>query len=223
LVVALAGVVASAAVLQRSHAYMVHLQRGAALLQNNKPAEATPELETAVRLRPGFIPARFELARAYGEQSQWNATESQLSSILQIQPRNEDAYAMLAWAYQKEGKADQARTTLEKLLQLNPQSSAAHFGLGDLAFDSRDYASALKEFQIAAEFDPRTEGVFYNMGLCQAKLGNMDGAIEAFQQEIRVSGETSDTEAALARAYRAKGMTKEAEAAEQKVSKKKPD
>ncbi|MBV8206718.1 MAG: hypothetical protein JO041_07990, partial [Acidobacteria bacterium] len=44
----------------------------------------------------------------------------------------------------------------------------------------------------------------------------------ALKQQIEVSGEESDTEAALAAAYRAKGMTREAEAAERKVAKKTP-
>ena len=40
---------------------------GKILYQRGKLAEALPELERAVRLRPGFSPARIRLAKAYQE------------------------------------------------------------------------------------------------------------------------------------------------------------
>ena len=39
------------------------------------------------------------------------------------------------------------------LLQLNPQSGEARHGLGNIAFDEKDYGSALKEYQAAAQLD----------------------------------------------------------------------
>ncbi|HZU21977.1 MAG TPA: rhomboid family intramembrane serine protease [Terriglobales bacterium] len=217
---ALCVIVASVAALERSHSYLVHLQRGAALLEEKKPADAIRELETSVQVRPTYLPARFELARAYSEQQQWSAAEAQLKRVLELDPRNEDAYAGLAWVLQKSGDAAQARATLLKLLRIDAQSPAGHFGLGNLEFDAGDYRRALQEFTATAQLAPQTEGVNYNIGLCQAKLGDLNAAIDSYRREISISGEDSDTESALAEAYRAKGMTKEAEAAEQKVSKK---
>jgi tetratricopeptide (TPR) repeat protein len=63
---------------------------------------------------------------------------------------------------------------------------------------------------MAAQLDPDLEGVYNNLGRAQAKLGLNDDAITSFQKELEKTGDDYDTEIALANAYEAKGMKKEA-------------
>jgi rhomboid protease GluP len=216
---ALGVVVASTAALQHSHAYQVHTSRGIDFLADKKPAQAIPELQTAVHLRPGDVSAHLALAEAYWDQQQWPQVEAELQRVIELHPQNDSAYYNLSRAYLNEGRPEQARATALKLLQLDPQSGAAHRGLADVYFSQKDYAAALKEYQAAAEVSPGDEGLFYGMGQSYAKLGDFNSAIASYQREIEVSGEESDTEAALAEAYRATGRIQEAEAAEKKVAK----
>ena len=219
---ALGVVVAATFALQRAHAYMVHLQRGSELLQQKKPAEAVREFQSSIQLKPNYLPSHFALAQAYWSQQQWPNAEAELQRVIDLDPRIEEAYYNLAMAYQNEGRSDQARAVADKLLQRNPRSAQGHRALANADFDEKNYGAALKEYQLAAELSPQEEGLFFDLGQCYAKVGDYGSAISAYQTEIQNSGENSDTEAALAAAYRAKGMTKEADAAEQKVSKKKP-
>lgn len=222
LAAALGIVVAATFGLQHAHAYMVHLQRGSELLEQKRPGDAVGELQTAVKLKPNDLASHFALAQAYWNQQQWPNAEAELQRVIELDPRIEDAYYDLTLAYRNEGRTDQARAVADKLLQRNPRSAQGHRALANADFDEKNYAAALKEYQLAAELSPQEEGLFFDLGQCYAKLGDYGSAISAYQTEIQNSGESSETEAAMAEAYRAKGMTKEADAAEQKVSKKKP-
>ncbi len=51
--------------LQHAHGYLLHAEKGQMLLSENKTDQAIKELQTAVRQRPGYVPAHYELARAY--------------------------------------------------------------------------------------------------------------------------------------------------------------
>jgi len=63
---------------------------------------------------------------------------------------------------------------------------------------------------MAAQLDPDLEGVYNNLGRAQAKLGLNDDAIASFQKELEKNGDDYGTEIALANAYEAKGLKREA-------------
>jgi tetratricopeptide (TPR) repeat protein len=84
--------------------------------------------------------------------------------------------------------------------------------------DEAKYQDAIQEYSAAVQLNPNFEGVYYRMGLAQAKLKNYDDAITAFHKEQENSADDYFIETALADAYRAKGMTKEADDATRKAA-----
>jgi rhomboid protease GluP len=112
----------------------------------------------------------------------------------------------------------QAAIRQRQVLAQNSRSAAAHFGLGYALSAQEKPEQAIEEYKAATKISPRTEDANYNIGLCYARLKQYDQAIEAFQREIVVSGDNADIENALADAYTAKGMTKQAEEATAKAA-----
>lgn len=216
-------VAASTFAFGRSKAYLVHHQQGTMLLQEGKIAEAIPELQIAARIRPDFVPTHLALAYAYWEQKNFPAAEDELKQIVAAHPNYALAYYRLGWLYRDMHKPELARAAFDKLLQLDPNAADGHVGLGALLADDKKCEAALQQYQTAAQIDPQADNVWYNMGLCYSELHRYDEAIAALQRQVQLSGEQSNVEAALAKAYRAKGMTAEAEIAEKKVSKLKPE
>ena len=201
-----------------SRDYVRHMQRGMGALAENKTDEAIGEFQTVIRQRPDYPAAHFALGRAYATKGNLASAEAEFKRVVELNPTNESSYYNLGFVLIEEQKLPQARETFQRLLSISPNSADAHFGLAAVAMDDQKYQDAIQEYKTAAQLDPGLEGVYYNLGLAQAKLALYDDAIASFQKELEKTGDDYDTEIALANAYEAKGMKKEAEAARRKAA-----
>jgi membrane associated rhomboid family serine protease/Flp pilus assembly protein TadD len=203
--------------LRQTHSYLAHAQSGAMLLSEHKTGEAIAELEASVRLRPDFVPARFELARAYFLHGDLANAEAELKQLLAASPTDQRALYFLGYVYLEEKQPGPARATFQKLVQIDSNSADGHFGLGAAFSFEGQYADALEQYMLVAKLDPQYQHVYYNIGMMQLKLGHHDDAIRWFlkQQE---NGDDPDNENALALAYEAKGMKLQAADARQKAA-----
>jgi membrane associated rhomboid family serine protease/Tfp pilus assembly protein PilF len=205
--------------LQRRRAYPYYVMRASEQLENGKIDAAIPLLEAALRLRPGSDVVHYELARAYWEKKNFAGAERELQKVLQMDPKDEEVAFELGGIRLNQHRLGDARQTFEQLLTMNPQSAEARMGFGAVAFEEGDCTQALKEYGQAAELNPRLSGVYASQGKCLMRLKHYDDAIVAFRKEIEVSGDTAATERSLSEAYKAKGMTEEADAAMQQTEK----
>ena len=203
--------------LERSRAYLFSTSQARQSLAEGKTEEAIPRLEAVVRQHPEFAPARMELARAYAIKRDYAKAELELKRLIELNPGNEDALYVLGFTELELKHSQQAREVFGKLLKLNPNSTDAHFGLAAAFASENKHADALAEYRQTAQLDPEYQNVFYNMGLMQIDLKQYDYAIASFLKQ-RERGDDPDNEAALARAYEAKGMRREAEDAKQRAA-----
>src|SRR5713101_4485012 len=201
-----------------SRDYIRHTRRGVEFLAENKADQAIAEFQTVLRQRPDYPAARFALARAYASKGDLASAEAEFKRVLELNPGNESSYYNLGFLYLEEKKLPQARETFQRLLAIKPNSADAHFGLAAVALAEEKYQEAIQEYKTAAQLDPDLEGVYYNLGRAQAKLGLFDDAIASFQKELEKSGDDYDTEIALANAYEAKGLKKEAAETREKAA-----
>jgi rhomboid protease GluP len=204
--------------LQHSRAYMIHAQRAQELLTARQPDKAIVELQRAIQQRPDYAAAHFALAEAYYRKHDYANAEVELKRVLELNPAAENAAYDLGMMYLYQKKNDQARTTFAQMLTRNSNSPDAHYGLGFIDGEERKYREAVQEFSATAKFSPDFEDVQYRLGLAQLELKNYDDAIAAFLQDQKQNGDYEAVETALAEAYRAKGMTKEADDATRKAA-----
>ena len=136
--------------------------------------------------------------------------------MLAIQPQNVNAAYSLGFVYLAEHNSQDAKATFAKLLARDSNLPGAHYGLGMALAAGGDDRAAIPEYQTTIKLRPELGGVHYHLGLSEAKLNQYDDAIAAFQQEAQ-NGDDYDNEIALADAYQAKGMVKEADEARQRA------
>jgi tetratricopeptide (TPR) repeat protein len=201
-----------------SRDYIRHMRRGVGALAENKNDEAIAEFQTVIRQRPHFALAHLQLANAYIRKGDFAKAKQELEVVVAFAPEDLRAPYVLGSLWLEEGKPEQAREIFQKMLARNPSSADAHFGLASAAAAERKYQDAITEYKLAAQSNPELEGVYSNLGRAQAKLGQYDEAIASFKTEIEKSGDDYDTEVALANAYDANGMKKEAADARQKAA-----
>ncbi|HZS96233.1 MAG TPA: rhomboid family intramembrane serine protease [Terriglobales bacterium] len=215
-------VLGAGAGLYRSRSYLIHVQRGAELIEDNKMDQAIAQLQTAIRQRPAYAPAHFALAHAYFDRKQYPLAEVELKRVLELVPSQNGARYELGMVYFNQHRVPEAKETFTKLVQSDPQDGYAHLGLGMVLAAEQNHAAAVQEFKLAAQLEPDLDSVYYRMGLSEAQQKNYDAAIAAFHSQQQKEGDDADTETALAEMYRAKGMNQEADEAQHKAEQLKP-
>lgn len=217
-ILGLAGLTLAAitASLERSRSYMLHAKRGEELIGQQQYDAGVAELQTAVRMKPSYVPARLSLANAYYSKARFPQAEAELRQALALEPQNDNAAYFLGFVYLGEKRTQQAKDTFVKLVAKNQSFAGAHYGLGMALAAAGDDRKAIEEYKITVRMRPEFEEVHYRLGVSQAKLKLYDDAIASFQQEQEI-GMDYDTEVALADAYQAKGLTDKAAEARKKA------
>jgi membrane associated rhomboid family serine protease/Tfp pilus assembly protein PilF len=203
--------------LQRSRAYLFSMNQAHQSLAEGNTDAAIARLKAVVRQHPEFAPAHFELARAYALKRDLGKAEVELKRVIELNPRAENAFYVLGFTELEQQRPQQAREAFAQLLKLNPNSADGHAGLAAAFSFENKYSESIEEYKRTAELDPQYQGVFYDMGLMQSKLKLYDDAIASFLKE-RENGDNPDNEEALAHAYDAKGMQREAGDARQRAA-----
>ncbi len=194
-------VLGAGAGLYRSRSYLIHVQRGAELIEDNKMDQAITELQTAIRQRSGYAPAHFALAHAYFDKKQYPLAEAELKRVLEITPDQNGARYELGMAYFNQHRIPEAKEIFTQLVQSDRSDGYAHLGLGMVLAAEDNHPAAVQEFKLAAQLEPDLDSVYYRMGLSEAAQKNYDAAIAAFQSQQQKEGDDVDTETALAAIY----------------------
>jgi membrane associated rhomboid family serine protease/Flp pilus assembly protein TadD len=195
-----------------SRAYALYYRWGDEFLAQNRPVEAIDEFQRAIRVKPNFIPAHLALAYTYSFIPNYVQAEAELKRVLELDPQDTTALYNLGFIYLNEQRTSEAREIFKRILAEDPNGARAHFGLGAAFAAEKHYDEAIREYSAALKINPRYEGAYFNIGYSHAMLKRYDEAIAAFLKEREI-GDDYRNEAALADAYRNKGMQKEAEAA----------
>lgn len=202
--------------LSHSRGYVIHAANGERLLSDKHTDQAILELNSAIKERPDFLPARYELAHAYFTKGDFASAAAELKKLLQIDPTAQDAHYSLGMAYLQQAQTQLAQQSFSDLIHLNPTIPGGHFGLAEALAGQQKPAEALAEYQQTSKLDPDYDGVFQETGRVQLQLKMYDDAIASFLQQQK-KGDSPENESLLAMAYQAKGMQPEAALARQKA------
>jgi rhomboid protease GluP len=167
-------------------------------------------LQAVVKQQPNLAPVHFALAQAYLARDQYPEAEAEFKRVIELQPGNLDARFDLGLVYLTEKRLEDAKSAFTQILAQDPNSAEGHYGLGLVLAEQQNHSAAIDELKKAAP-DTHVSGVYYQMGNSYAKLNRYDDAIAAYLKEKEKTGDAADIENALADAYQAKGMLKEAQ------------
>jgi rhomboid protease GluP len=174
-------------------------------------------LKMILAQNPNLAPAHFALAQAYFEQQKFSDAEAEFKKVIELQPKNARARFYLGMTYLSLKRTEDAKQAFNAILQQGANPGEAHYGIGmALALEDK-HQEAIKEFQLAVKDESDASGIYSEMGNSYAKLKMYDDAISAYLKEKEKSGDNPEVENALAEAYQAKGMTKEAQDARNKA------
>jgi rhomboid protease GluP len=202
--------------LQYSRGYLAQTEKGIFLLKQGQLDQGIDQLKKSVAARPNFIPGHDTLARAYVAKKDYANASAEMERVISLSPRDENAYFRLGLIYLEQKDWAKAQQTYLQLLKINPNSADGHVGLASALSGLHQDAESLAEFQRAAAIDSSYQGLNYNIGLQQARLGHYDDAIPSLLKQREIADD-ADNEKLLADVYTSKGMLREAADAKAKA------
>jgi rhomboid protease GluP len=202
--------------LKESRGYVTHINNGVSFLGEGKTDEAIVELKKVVAQRPNFAAGHEALARAYISKRDYPDAAVEMKRVIALDPHNERAYDGLGLIYLQENQLPLAQDTFAQMIKVNPNNPDGHSGLASALSEQRKDREALEEFKRAAAIDGDYQGIYYNIGVEEARLGLLDDAIASLVKQ-RQYADDQENEKLLADVYTGKGMLKEAAEAKQKA------
>lgn len=197
--------------------FITFAQRGNMLLAQGKTDEAIAELQRAIKKRPNYAQSHFMLAHAFAIKGQLPAAKLELKRAAELEPNNQWTWYELGLMSLRQHQPDEAQQAFLQMLRIDQKNAEGHLGLGFVADAQSRSDEAIAEYKKAAELDGES-GAYYSLGVFFSKTKRYDEAIAAFTKQQQIVGDDQQTETALAEAYRAKGMIKEADEALQKAA-----
>jgi tetratricopeptide (TPR) repeat protein len=137
------------------------------------------------------------------------------------------AYRMFGADFQSLGDGLRSRQHLRRQLEIatnNPRDADAHYQLGLIYQQRRQYSEAIARYSRAREIDPREAGPHYQLGLIALKQQRFDDAIEDFRTAASLDDKLSSSEVwrDLGAAYYSKSQYADACTALDKYASRRP-
>jgi TolB-like protein/DNA-binding winged helix-turn-helix (wHTH) protein/Flp pilus assembly protein TadD len=129
----------------------------------------------------------------------WPAAENALRKAVAIDPNNALAYLFLGHVRSQSGDQVEARTMVRRARELDPLFSHTFALSSQVAFQARDYPSAMEFARQAIAINPEAWVGYLQLGQTLSELGKYDDAIAAFENAARYSG--GNSKAIAYRAY----------------------
>lgn len=131
--------------------------RGLRSSRAGKHEEAATFYAKAVSISPDYVEAWNNLGGEYRILKRWDDSEQALNRALTLDPKAANSNLNLALLFLAQGKAGPARKNLDEAIGKDPDLPAAHYLLGVISYDNRQFDLALGEFRRCLELDPKAE------------------------------------------------------------------
>lgn len=138
------------------------------------------------------------------DKKQYEEALADLTSAIGEEPYNAELYTTRGFIYLESNRAeflDFARADFTYALRLDPRQWVAHYCLGMIAFATQEYQDALESFAAAHLQAPSRPEVNYYLGLCYARLEELDDAIREMTTAVELFQEQADSRQRYARSW----------------------
>jgi protein O-mannosyl-transferase len=179
--------------------WLAHNNLGADLLEfSDRAPEALAHLETAVRLKPDYWPARTNLGSALAKLDRPAEAIAQYEIVLRAQPGSMKAHNNLGNSLAGAGRYEEAVREFQAALRTEPNAARVHNNLGSALSNLGRLTEAIAEFETAVRLDPSYAEAQGNRGLSLLMAGRMPEAIDALRAATRMQPNSARTRSQFA-------------------------
>jgi tetratricopeptide (TPR) repeat protein len=158
-------------------------------------ADAIPEFEKSLRLKPDYAEAHYNLAVALGKAGRVAEAIPHYQEALRLKPDYAEAHKNLGSALADlPGRLDEAIGHFEVAVRINPDDAEARNNLGGaLAHLPNRVPDAIAQLEASIRLNPDLAGAHYNLGVVLGKIpGRLSDAIAEYETVIRIDRDNAD-------------------------------
>jgi arylsulfatase A-like enzyme/Tfp pilus assembly protein PilF len=163
----------------------VWLMLGNDEFKHERYAEAIPLYQKALELKPDHDLATINLANAYRQIGNVDASVLGYERYLQLDPKNAYVRYYLGELYTETGQLDRAEASFRKALELDPSMASAQNAVGVVALKRGDVDRAMQEIDAALRAKPDVRLAHFNRALIYEARGDFDRARTEYLAEIQ--------------------------------------
>ena len=184
--------------------------------------EAIASYEQAMRIDPALADAHAKLGMLLKAQGRFVEAEGALRKATQLEPRNVDALSELAWVCRALGRPAETVEHYRRAAELRPDLPNTYANLGLALEESGQTGDAIDILRRGLAVKP-TPDLHGNLAITFSRLGNMDEAIEHYEEALRLQPENPFARCNIASALGDMGATERAIAAYREVMREWPE
>ena len=154
---------------------------GLALARLNRPREAVPAYDAALRQEPGAAHVHFNRACAFEAMNDLTRARNAFERVIGLQPSHTEALARLAGLAAQRGDVSAARDYAQRSLKHDPRGVAAPLALALADIEEKKFEAALRQLApLARDGNPSLLNRSIAQGLTADALDGLDRCAEAF-------------------------------------------
>ncbi|MDJ0713739.1 MAG: tetratricopeptide repeat protein [Prochloraceae cyanobacterium] len=185
------------------------IQDAAQLVAFGQYDMAFPRARLATQLAPNQFQSWFILGTLYLQKEEYPQAIENLEKARSLAPDREGILFTLGSTYFRKGDYRAAIRELEAGLKLKPDSPnapSALFDLGNAYLKVEQYSRAIAAYQKAHKIDNKYWAAVNNIGLVKYEQGDVDEAIETWQNALKIEPNQPEPQLAIAVALYRKGQ-----------------
>ena len=155
--------------------------------------EAIAKFNEALVMAPNCADCYYNIGFANSQKKEWDAAEAAYKKATEIKPDYVEAWNGLANVYNQENKPDLAMEAASKAGQYSGGgaggggSAASLYNQGVILWNQNKFAEAKEKFEAATKADASYADAHYRLGMADLNLGDMPGAIAAFEGYLKAA------------------------------------
>jgi tetratricopeptide (TPR) repeat protein len=170
--------------------------------QVNRPAEAAALWKRVASLRPDGSDVQYQLAYALLDANEPFEAASIARRAIAAKPDFADAHAILARALSAARKHGEALVSIDRATELAPDSPEVRNHAGQVHQAAGRLAEAREQFERAIKLNPSVPYYHRNLAAVLDAMDDVDGAIAAANESMRLAGEDAQILVNLSTLYR---------------------
>jgi tetratricopeptide (TPR) repeat protein len=171
--------------------------------------DAAHYLETALKMDPENVEVRYHLGRVRYQQNHFEQAITAFQEVLKRDPNHVKAEDNLGLSLEGENKIDQAIAAYRRAIDLDASSTAhneqPYLNLGILLTKANKPAEALLLLTKAAEIDPKSGKIRYQLGKAYFDVGRFPESQREVEKAVRLTPRDAPAHYLLARIYQHQG------------------
>ena len=163
----------------------------------------------AIKLAPDNVSGYVEVANLYLDLKRFNDANIYLQKAIKLDPSNPQPYYKSALLLLREkNKPKEAEELFLKALSLNEESNTYYF-LAQCRYQQKQYRDAIEYCKKSIDINLARRSAHFLWGNCLEELGDTDGAIEHYLEELKNNSDFTDARSAAAKLLLEKKKLKE--------------